>query len=105
METKQDLNRSLTGKEREAERIAIKRNEILKKKLELEQEQLKNQIESLQLDIEAKGKQAEDVADRIAQGKRLVSGAKIIDVFPEAAGQGKQEEKKESEAAGVNRVQ
>jgi len=101
MAEKQDLNRSLNGKEREAERIAIKRNEIQRKKLELEQEQLKNQIESMQLDIEVRAKQVTEIADRIAKGKKLVSGAKIIDVFPEAAEQENPEGNKGGNAAGV----
>ena len=87
-ETKDEgLNRSLTGPEQQKERIAIRRNEVQKKGLELEQEQLRNQIKGQEIEIETKQEGIEEIAARIEKGKKLVSGAKIIDVFPEMAKQ------------------
>ena len=87
-ETKDEgLNRSLTGPEQQKERIAIRRNEVQKKGLELEIEQLTNQIVGQDIEIEVKQTQVEEIVVRIEKGKKLVSGAKIIDVFPEMAKQ------------------
>jgi len=80
-------NRSLTGKEQQQERIALRKNEVQKKGLELEIEQVKNQIKGQEIEIEVKQTQVDEIVARIEKGKKLVSGAKIIEVFPELAKQ------------------
>ena len=77
-----NLNRSLNGKEREQERIAIKRFEVQKQKLSLEKDLNKNEIFSLGVEMEDKELKIKELTERIEKGKRLVTGAKICDVFP-----------------------
>ena len=77
-------DRSLTGKEQQQERITVKRVENAKKKADLEIAAHKAEIEKLNIDIEAKELAIVDMVDRIEKGKRLIGGAKIINVFPPA---------------------
>jgi len=76
------FNRSLDGKERERERIAIKRNQNALKKFELQVELNNNEIERLQIENEEVQKRMGELKESIEVGKKLVSGAKIKDVVP-----------------------
>lgn len=87
-------DRSLDGREREHERIMLKRLEVQKKKAELEIDQFRTQIDGVNVEIEAKEKVIEDLVDRIEKGKRLVGGAKIKDVFPPPKPEPEEGEKK-----------
>lgn len=79
-----NTDRCLDGKERENERINIKRVEIQIKKLGLEIDQANNQIDSINLEIEAKLKNIEELKVRVSQGKKLINGAKLKDVLAQA---------------------
>ncbi len=77
-------DRSLNGKEREQERISVKRMTNSIKKIEFEIQINDNEVEKLGIDNEEKKMQITNLTERRDQGKRLIGGAKIIDVFPPA---------------------
>ena len=77
-------DRSLTGKEREQERITVKRMENSIKKIEFEIQINSNEVEKLGIDNEEKRMQIINLADRRDKGKKLIGGAKISEVFPPA---------------------
>jgi len=87
-------DRSLNGKEREQERIMVRRLEVQKKKAEKEIEQFNIQIEGINVEIDAKKLVIVDIVDRIEKGKKLIGGAKIKDVFPQPGPEENPEEKK-----------
>ncbi len=91
-------DRSLDGKEREQERITVKRMENSIKKIEFEIEINKTEAERLlDVDNEEKKMQIANLTERRDKGKRLIGGAKIIDVFPpktEVAPEEKKQERK-----------
>lgn len=76
-------DRCLDGKERETERITVKRMGNSIKKIEFEIQINKNEVEKLNLDNEEKQIQISNLAERLEQGKRLINGAKVCDVFPD----------------------
>ena len=76
-------NRSLTGKEQAQERITVKKLEIQKEKIGLEKQLKETQIRDLQLDIEIVTENIGQIQNRIEQGKKLINGAKLKDIFPE----------------------
>lgn len=75
-------DRSLDGKEREQERIVVKRIENSIKKIEFEISINITEKERLDVENEEKKMQIANLAERRDKGKRLIGGAKIIDVFP-----------------------
>jgi len=75
-------DRSLDGKEREQERIVVKRMENSIKKIELEIQLNTNEKERLDVDTEEKKIQIANLTERRDKGKKLINGAKICDVFP-----------------------
>ena len=76
------FNRSLDGKERENERIAVKKNQNAVDKIDLEIKLNLNQIERLQFENEEKEKQIKGAKESIEIGKKLISGVKIKDAVP-----------------------
>ena len=82
MPQKNPNDRSLDGKEQQQERITVKKIENSIKKIEFEIQINDNEVEKLGIDNEEKKMQIVNLADRRDKGKRLISGAKIIDVFP-----------------------
>ncbi len=76
-------DRSLDGKEQQQERITVKRIENSIKKIEFEIQLNDNEKERLDLENEEKKMQIVNLTDRRDKGKRLIGGAKIIDVFPQ----------------------
>lgn len=86
------FDRVLDGKERDRERIAIKRNENTKKKLQLEIELNNNQAERIQIENESREAQIKELDESIEIGKKLVNGAKIKDAVPKEKLYGKNSE-------------
>ena len=82
-------DRSLDGKEREQERIVVKRIENSIKKIEFEIQINSNEVEKLGIDNEEKRMQIINLAERRDDGKKLIGGAKISDVFPPKSEPGK----------------
>ena len=82
MQPKDPNDRSLDGKEREQERITVKRIANSIKKIEKEIEMNQVGAEKLSIDNEEKKMQIANLTERCNKGKQLIGGAKIKDVFP-----------------------
>ena len=88
-------DRSLDGKEREQERITVKRMENSIKKIDFEISINITEKERLDIENEEKKMQIANLTERRDKGKRLIGGAKIIDVFPPKTEAAPEEEKKQ----------
>ncbi len=75
-------DRSLTGPEQQQERIVVKRAENSIKKIEFEIQINANEKERLDIENEEMKIQIANLTDRRDKCKKLIGGAKIIDVFP-----------------------
>jgi len=82
VQTKQN-DRTLNGAEQQQERIVIKRIANSIKKIEFEMQFNNNEIEKLGIDTEEKKLQIANLTERMKQGKRLINGEKMCDVFPD----------------------
>jgi len=76
-------DRCLDGQEQQQERITVKRLANSIKKIEFEIEINKADMEKLSIENEEKQLQIKNLTERRDQGKRLIGGAKISDVFPQ----------------------
>jgi len=78
-----DLDRTLDGKEREQERMNLRRYENQLEALQLNMQQARNQIDSLKIRIDTEQMQHADLEKRIEIGKKIVNGVKLKDALPD----------------------
>ncbi len=86
---KSDLDRSLSGNERERERINIKLTEANVRRLKAQKEFNQGEIDRLVAMNEQLDFQIKENLETIEKSRRLVGGAKIAEVHPELAQQKK----------------